>query len=216
MLLSLTSRRGMALAVVGPAAALAVTACGGGGAGTGGTSSPTPATAPPSATASAAASTGQHNQADVRFAQEMAAHHRQAVVMANMASQHGASPDVKALAERIKQEQTSQVDTMAHWLTSWGERVPPEQSGLGPGSPGGMPGMMTEQKMDELRDTRGTSFDEMFLTMMIEHHQGAVEMADTEKQQGAYGPAKEMASKIATTQTAQITQMRTMLAASTP
>ncbi|MFF3518352.1 DUF305 domain-containing protein [Streptomyces sp. NPDC002573] len=56
----------------------------------------------------------------------------------------------------------------------------------------------------------------MFLTMMIEHHQGAVKMAATEKQQGAYEPAKDMANKIATTQTAQINQMRTMLAASTP
>ncbi|MGI5133226.1 DUF305 domain-containing protein [Streptomyces sp. CA-106110] len=216
MLLSHTSHRSIALAAVGTAAALAVTACGGGGASRGGISSSTPATVSPSATASATASAGQHNQADVRFTQEMITHHHQAIVMANMAPQHGASPDVKALAEKIKKEQTSQVDTMAHWLTSWGERVPPEQSGLGPGSPSGMPGMMTEQKMDELRDTRSTSFDKMFLTMMIEHHQGAVEMASTEKQQGAYGPAKEMASKIATTQTAQIAQMRTMLAGSTP
>lgn len=136
--------------------------------------------------------------------------------MANMAPRHDASPDVQALAGKIKQEQTSQIDSMTHWLTSWGERVPPEQSGMAPGSPTGMPGMMTEQKMDELRDTRGTSFGKMFLTMMIEHHEGAVEMADMEKQQGAYGPAKEMAGKIAATQTAQITQMRTMLAGSTP
>ncbi|MFE6691026.1 DUF305 domain-containing protein [Streptomyces sp. NPDC057743] len=212
--LSRTLRRRCVLTVVGAAAVLAVAACGGAGGSKGGTSSPTPVSGSPSAAASASA--GAHNQADVRFAQEMTPHHRQAVVMADMAPRHGASSEVKALAEKIKQEQTPEIDTMSNWLTSWGERVPPEQSGMGPGSPSGMPGMMGERQMDELRNTRGTSFDKMFLTMMIEHHQGAVKMADTEKQQGSYGPAKDLAGKIATTQTAQIAQMRKMLAGSTP
>ncbi|MCK7625203.1 DUF305 domain-containing protein [Streptomyces sp. RS10V-4] len=104
----------------------------------------------------------------MRFAQEMIPHHRQAITMANTAPRHDASPDVRALAEKIEKEQTSEVSTMSDWLTSWGEKVPPEQSGMGPGSPSGIPGMMTAQQMDELRGTRGTSFGKKFLTMMIE------------------------------------------------
>jgi uncharacterized protein (DUF305 family) len=52
--------------------------------------------------------------------------------------------------------------------------------------------------------------------MMIAHHEGAIQMANTEKQQGAYGPAKELAGSIVTSQTAEIAQMRTMLGTSSP
>ncbi|QRX93469.1 DUF305 domain-containing protein [Streptomyces noursei] len=200
------------MAAAAAVAALVLAACGGNGSKGGGSPSPTATPSGPTASASA----GQHNRADVAFAQGMIPHHRQAVVMANMAEQHASSGEVKSLAEKIRKAQQPEIDTMAGWLKAWGEQVPPGQSGTGPGSPTGMPGMMSDQQMDALRDTTGAAFDKMFLTMMISHHQGAIKMANTEKQQGAYGPAKEMAGNIATSQTAEIAQMRKMLGTGSP
>ncbi|MEU1673088.1 DUF305 domain-containing protein [Streptomyces roseifaciens] len=171
---------------------------------------------PSTAEASTTVPAGQHNQADVAFAQGMVPHHRQAIVMSEMAENHASSGDVKALAEKIKKAQAPEIDTMTAWLNAWGEPVPRGLSGTGHGSPTGMPGMMTDRQMDDLRGTTGSPFDRMFLTMMIAHHQGAIDMAGTEKKQGQYGPAEQLADSIITSQTAEIAQMRTMLGSSSP
>jgi uncharacterized protein (DUF305 family) len=75
----------------------------------------------------------------------------------------------------------------------------------------GMPGMMDSKDMDKLEKASGTDFDTMFLTMMIEHHKGAVEMATTEKSKGKYGPATTMAGDIITAQTSEIAEMNKLL-----
>ncbi|RPK94028.1 DUF305 domain-containing protein [Streptomyces sp. ADI98-10] len=160
---------------------------------------------------------GRHNQADVTFAQEMIPHHRQAVVMSDMVDSHGASGEVKALAEKIKKAQTPEIETMTGWLKAWGEEVP---TGIGMEDMPGMghddsdrPGMMGDEDISRLGKASGNAFDDMYLTMMIEHHEGAIEMAETEKTQGAYDPARTLADDIITSQTAEIAQMRTMLSA---
>ncbi|ARZ66720.1 copper resistance protein [Streptomyces albireticuli] len=79
-----------------------------------------------------------------------------------------------------------------------------------------MPGMMDDQQMNSLKGMTGTAFDKMFLTMMIEHHEGAISMANTEKRRGSYAPAKELADSIVTSQTAEIAQMRKMLGTGSP
>ncbi|MFG2234468.1 DUF305 domain-containing protein [Streptomyces sp. NPDC048723] len=198
-----------ALAATAVAAGLVLAACGSdNSANTAGT---TPATA---TTAPASAEADRHNQADVTFAQGMIPHHRQAVLMSDMVAIHGASADVKTLAEKIKKAQAPEIETMSGWLKAWGEKVPTGHSmdGMGHGDDdSGMPGMMNDQDMNQLGNAKGNAFDTMFLTMMIEHHEGAIDMAKTEKQQGAYGPAKALADDIITSQTAEIAQMRTML-----
>ncbi|MYX38936.1 MULTISPECIES: DUF305 domain-containing protein, partial [unclassified Streptomyces] len=102
---------------------------------------------------------------------------------------------------------------MSGWLKTWGEKVPDSMAGL-PGIPGmdhgdhsSMPGMMGDDDMDKLDGASGKAFDARFLTMMIEHHEGAIDLARTEKQQGASGPAKALADDIIAAQTAQSTQM---------
>ncbi|MFD0374962.1 DUF305 domain-containing protein [Streptomyces sp. NPDC127112] len=160
-----------------------------------------------------------HNQADVTFAQEMIPHHRQAIVMSQMARTHNASPEVKALALKIQKAQQPEIDTMTGWLTAWDEKVPQGMGGMDDMNGMGhddddatsTPGMMNSQQMTNLNGTTGRAFDTMFLTMMIEHHEGAIDMAKTEQQQGSYTPAKDLATDIIKTQTAEIAQMRTML-----
>lgn len=169
-----------------------------------------------SASAPTATATGKHDQADVTFAQQMIMHHLQAIAMADMAERRTSSQDVKALAAKIKKEQRPEIKTMSRWLKSWGERVPRgmDTHRMGQGSPSAMPsmpGMMSDQQMREMTRTSGKTFDTMFLTMMIKHHQGAIHMAETEQKQGAYGPAKTLAGDIVTVQTAEITKTRRML-----
>ncbi|MEI5009479.1 DUF305 domain-containing protein [Streptomyces sp. PmtA] len=188
-------------------ASLALTACGDDG------NSSAASTTPPAASAPATVPAGERNQADVTFAQGMIPHHRQAILMSEMAQTHASSDEVKALAEKIKKAQAPEIAIMTGWLQSWGENVPTGMDGMDGGDHdgSGMPGMMDNQRMDQLRGASGTGFDTMFLTMMIEHHEGAVEMSQTEKVEGAYGPAKTLADDIITAQTAEIAQMKTML-----
>jgi len=159
---------------------------------------------------------GSRNAADVTFAQDMIPHHRQAVEMAKMAVGRASAPEVKALAGRIEAAQDPEIETMSGWLRSWGKSVPSSSSnGAGHGghsSMSTMPGMMSSDDMNELMAKSGTAFDQMFLEMMTEHHQGAIEMARTEQSKGSYGAAKDLAAKIVTDQQAEIDQMTALLA----
>ncbi|MCX4781598.1 DUF305 domain-containing protein [Streptomyces sp. NBC_01264] len=198
--------RRAALAATAAAAGLVLAACGSSD------STSTPGTTAATTTAPASTEADRHNQADITFAQGMIPHHRQAIVMSDMVESHGASNEVKELAEKIKKAQKPEIDTMTGWLKAWGEKVP---TGIGMGhgdDDSGMPGMMGDLDINRLGNAKGNAFDTMFLTMMIEHHEGAIDMAKTEKEQGAYGPAKALADSIITSQTAEIALMRTMLA----
>lgn len=157
---------------------------------------------------------GSHNAADVTFAQGMIPHHRQAIEMARMADR-AAAPEVKTLASRIQAAQDPEIETMSGWLRSWGEDVPSSSTSMGHGgghSSTSMPGMMSSDQMNDLMAKGGTAFDRAFLTMMTEHHQGAIEMARTEQAKGGYGPAKDLAGKIVKDQQAEIDQMAALLA----
>ncbi|MGW5690933.1 DUF305 domain-containing protein [Streptomyces asiaticus] len=191
------------------AGSLVLVACGSDGSSS--ASTPNPTTSAP-----ASAPAGRHNQADVTFAQQMIPHHRQAIAMADMAEEHASSSQVKAFAQKIQKEQEPEIQTMTAWLKAWGEQVPHGMEGMGHNNASAMPGMMSDHDMHQLKKASGSGFDTMFLTMMIKHHQGAIDMAKAEKQHGAYGPAKKMAADIVATQSAEITQMRTMLGTSSP
>lgn len=174
-----------------------------------------PMASPMMTSPSTAAVQGQHNAQDVAFAQGMIPHHRQAVTMAGLAASRAQSQAVKDLAAKIEQAQDPEITTMSGWLTSWGEQVPAgEMPGMDHGmdhSGQGMPGMMSDEEMAGLQKASGKDFDTKFLKMMIAHHQGAIEMARTEKAQGAYGPAKDLAASIITGQSAEIDQMKKLL-----
>ncbi|MGI8948881.1 MAG: DUF305 domain-containing protein [Ornithinimicrobium sp.] len=166
--------------------------------------------APESSAADEAATTqtqvaAAHNEADVTFATEMIPHHYQAIQMADMAL---AADDttLTALAEQIKAAQAPEIETMSQWLTSWGEEVP-DGSAMGSMDMGGM---MSQEDMDSLMQMQGGGFDAMWLQMMIEHHQGAIEMAQTEVAQGQQPDATALAEQIITAQQAEIEQMQEM------
>ncbi|MEV2227445.1 DUF305 domain-containing protein [Streptomyces phaeochromogenes] len=204
--------RRTALSVTAGAAALVLAACGSdSGTGSGGHDMGSmESDSGPTATASAKA--GDHNDADVDFSKEMIQHHRQAVDMAELAADRASSQEVKGLATKVKGAQAPEIKTMSGWLTSWGEDVPEEMSGaMDHDMSSAMPGMMSGTDMDKLEKASGAEFDTMFLTMMVEHHEAAVEMAETEQADGKYGPATKLADDVVTAQTAEIKQMNKML-----
>ncbi|MBY4403918.1 DUF305 domain-containing protein [Rhodococcus fascians] len=164
-----------------------------------------------SASASASAS-AEFNDADVMFARMMYPHHAQAVDMAGMVQDRTDNPDVVALASAIQAAQQPEMDRMTAWLAEWGQPAPPsdmgEMSGMDHSS--GM-GMMSQQDMDALNGLSGPEFDRQWLTMMIEHHEGAIEMANNEIADGSNPDAQEMARTIVATQQQEIDTMQRML-----
>jgi uncharacterized protein (DUF305 family) len=159
-------------------------------------------------------SNAEHNDADVTFAQQMIPHHEQAIQMAGLAETRAESQEVKDLAADIEAAQDPEIETMTGWLESWGEDIPDDgMSGMDHGdmSSDEMPGMMSDDEMDDLMGSSGLGFDRMFLTMMIEHHEGAIEMAKTEQSDGKFPDAIELAEDIETAQTAEIRTMQDLL-----
>lgn len=160
-----------------------------------------------------ACTTDTHNQADVTFAQMMIPHHEQAIEMAKLAPSRAADPKVKKLATQIEGAQDPEITLMTTWLKSWDETVSMDATDHGMGQATGqtMPGLMTESQMDELTTSTGADFDRLFLTLMIEHHQGAIDMAKSEQADGSNAAAIKLAERIETAQTAEIATMRTWL-----
>ena len=154
---------------------------------------------------------GQFNDADVTFAQSMIPHHEQAVEMATMAQERASSPKVKQLADKIAAAQGPEIDTMTGWLEDWGQEVSSDSMSGMDHSGSDMSGMMSDDDMESLGTATGAEFDQMFLTMMIEHHTGAIEMAKTEQQDGENPDAIALAEKIEADQTAEIAQMEDLL-----
>lgn len=155
-----------------------------------------------------------HNDADVTFAQQMIPHHQQAIEMAGLASTRAASQEVKDLAADIEAAQDPEIETMTGWLEDWGEDVPDEaMAGMDHGdmSSDDMAGMMSEEDMTALENSSGAAFDQMFLTMMIEHHEGAIAMAQTEQSDGEFPDATDLAEDIETAQTEEIETMQGLL-----
>ncbi len=164
--------------------------------------------------------------ADVAFMSGMIAHHRQALLMAGWAPTHGAGSGVRELCERIVVSQRDEIAAMARWLRDRGEPVPDTStlSGYGMAGMAGMgamdhpalmPGMLTDAQLAGLDSARGPDFDRLFLTDMIQHHQGALAMVQQlVSTPGAAqdGLVFQFASDVNADQSAEIDRMRRMLA----
>ena len=113
--------------------------------------------------------------ADVQFMQNMIGHHAQAIIMAALASTHGASSNVLKLAQKIDISQRDEIGLMKRWLEERKQSAPDEAHAHHMM----MPGMLTPEQMARLEAARGREFDRLFLTFMIQHHEGALQMVDT-------------------------------------
>ncbi|MGI9085357.1 MAG: DUF305 domain-containing protein [Aeromicrobium sp.] len=149
------------------------------------------------------------NEADVSFAQDMIPHHQQALEMGKLADGRTKNPEVLDLAAKIVAAQQPEIQTMTGWLKAWKKDVPDgSMSGMDHGD---MPGMMSGSEMTSLEDASDDQFDQKFLAMMIMHHEGAIEMATQEVENGKYSNAVTLAEKIKKDQLAEIATMRRLL-----
>jgi uncharacterized protein (DUF305 family) len=163
-----------------------------------------------------------YTAADIHFMSGMIGHHAQAIVMARWAPTHGADPSILRLAERIIGAQEDEIATMQRWLRDRRQPVPEASPKGMKMTMGGvehemlMPGMLTEAQMKQLDQARGKEFDKLFLTFMIQHHRGAVEMV--KELFGTYGAGQDemvfkFASDVNIDQYTEIDRMQKMLTA---
>lgn len=148
--------------------------------------------------------------ADVEFMQGMIAHHAQAIHMSRMAEKHGASPRVLRLAIKIDQSQVAEIRLMQQWLVHYGQ-VAPDTSSWRTMQ---MAGMLTAEQLKELDAATGVAFDRLFLTFMIQHHEGALKMVEDLFATSGAGQEVDInvfANDVVTVQTAEIGAMLQML-----
>ena len=177
----------------------------------------------PAARAAADSGRPPYTEADVSFMTGMIGHHAQAVLIAGWAPSHGASQSVQVLCQRIVVAQNDEIASMQTWLRA--RKLPvPEPSAdhmMMPGMDHGalMPGMLTAAQLAQLDSARGPQFDRLFLTFMIQHHEGALTMVD--RLFAAQGAMQDdvmykFASDVSADQSTEIERMQRMLAAMPP
>ncbi|MGW5735831.1 MULTISPECIES: DUF305 domain-containing protein [Streptomyces] len=214
-------RRTPAVAVFVTAAVLALGACDSGGSGSGSEpakkAAPGPSVIAPGKPGETAATMSAEdaakkradddspNSADFTYTQMMITHHGQALTMTELAPKRAESTQVKRLADRIAAAQRPEIGAMKGWLKNHGGAK--KQRGHDHGT---MPGMATEGQLKQLRAAKGKTFDELFLKLMITHHNGAVTMATDVLSDGNNIQVEEMANDVIAQQTVEITRMRKM------
>ncbi|MBK9241040.1 MAG: DUF305 domain-containing protein [Acidobacteria bacterium] len=117
--------------------------------------------------------------ADVKFMQGMIHHHSQALVMARMIPTHTKTPELASMGQKIQLSQGGEIEAMTEWLTVRKQTVPmmmADGTVMDHGDMAPMPGMLTPDQMKKLDAARNATFDELFLTGMIQHHKGALKM----------------------------------------
>ncbi len=170
-----------------------------------------------------------YTKADVDFMQGMIHHHAQAILISRWAPDHGASPAVMRLTERIINAQQDEITLMQRWLQNRNQEVPSvDPSGMmahsGMDHPMDkpmdhdmdhamtmMPGMLTDEQLKQLEAARGEEFDHLFLTFMIQHHRGAVGMVKTLFASRGAGQDETIFKFAADVEVDQSTEIRRML-----
>lgn len=149
--------------------------------------------------------------ADVHFMQGMIAHHAQAIAMSKIAYKNGASKKLMFLATKIDQSQRAEITVMQGWLFDHEQTAPDTMSY----KTVMMTGMLTPAQMTELENAKGPDFDKKYLTFMIMHHEGAIQMVKdlfATPMAGQETNVYVFANDVDVVQTAEIAAMRQMLA----
>jgi uncharacterized protein (DUF305 family) len=161
--------------------------------------------------------------------QGMIMHHSQAVEMTALIPSHTENKDIRSLGARISSSQSDEIKFMQRWLAARSQSLSMPVEGM-PGmdmprndKPGAekssqsmplMPGMLTAEQMDSLRKANGAEFDRLFLTGMIQHHNGALIMVKELFDTAGAGQDAELfnfATDVDTGQRAEIRIMQSML-----
>lgn len=162
-----------------------------------------------------------YNDADVDFASDMIQHHAQALQMVDLTLGRKLDAEVVTLTEQIRTAQAPEIEKMADWLEDWDQPVPEtsrdhanahaQEHGESVEMDTDMPGMLSAKELESLEGASGPEFQNMWLEMMIEHHEGAVEMAEAQVEEGSNAKAVALAEDIISTQEREISTMQDLL-----
>lgn len=162
-----------------------------------------------------------YNDADVDFASDMIQHHAQALQMVDLTLGRKLDAEVVTLTEQIRTAQAPEIEKMADWLEDWDQPVPEtsrdhanahaQEHGESVEMDTDMPGMLSAKELESLESASGPEFQTMWLEMMIEHHEGAVEMAEAQVEEGSNAKAVALAEDIISTQEREISTMQDLL-----
>jgi len=163
---------------------------------------------------------------DVGFAQDMSAHHRQAVLMAGLARDRSTDPAIRLIAFDIETNQLQQIGQMQGWLSLWNAApLPtgrymtwmagtPSMPGMAHGTPGlaTMPGMASAADLQRLQASSGGPFDVLFLQLMLRHHQGGTPMAQYAAGHAESAQVRNLAEKMVVSQGAESDYLAQLIA----
>lgn len=143
---------------------------------------------------------GEFNQADVKFLSMMSTHHEQAIEMANLAPERTENERVLEIAENISQFQHQEIHTMQSWLNQSGlER--PERTVK-------MAGMASSEEIQKLENSEDRDFDLLFTRLMIDHHVGGIQMAESVVQNGRSERIEDIAQNMVEAQQKEVNMMK--------
>ena len=145
-------------------------------------------------------SSSQYSADEIMFAQMMIPHHEQAVTMSELALTNTTTPEIVALAIAIRDAQAPEIIQMQSWIDGKSESHMHDME---------MGGMLTDAELAELASLKGAAFDQMFLTAMIAHHEGALDMVDMISG-STNSEVKTLAANIVTSQSAEIEAMKAL------
>ena len=152
------------------------------------------------------------NQADAMFTMMMIPHHEQAIEMSELVlGRDDIDPEIVDLAEQIIAAQDPEIELMEDWLDDWG--LPSMGGAMGGAMGGDGPGgMMSDDDLDAIEDAEGDEAERLYLEGMIEHHEGAIDMAQDVLDDGESTDVTELAETIIETQQVEIDLMDDLLA----
>lgn len=165
------------------------------------------------------------NDADAEFAADLVQHHAMALTLVDLTRAASVSADVAALADEILSTESLEIETLTDWLAAWDVPAPEtvrDHANAGHGDhheqtyddvPGAdLPGMPSGADLTELAALRGPEFEQRWVDLMIAHHEGAIEIARRQLDDGTYAPALDLARSVEETQQAQVERMKALQA----
>ncbi|MFM6968134.1 MAG: DUF305 domain-containing protein [Microbacteriaceae bacterium] len=149
-------------------------------------------------------SSSEFGTKDIMFAQMMIPHHEQAVELAGIAETNTTNPAIRDLASRIKNAQQPEIDQMKKWIAD-------ANAGMDMSHDMAMPGIVADEDMAAIRSAHDADFDTLFLTHMIAHHEGAIDMVNNMIANSQNAGVKALGQSIIKAQTAEIEEMKSLL-----
>jgi uncharacterized protein (DUF305 family) len=157
-----------------------------------------------------------NDSAEAGFMRDMFVHHSQAVEMSMIIRDRTEDPELFALATDMALTQSTQMGAMQGYLESWGLPFAGDEAPMtwmGHPTEGLMPGMATDEQIQQLRDLPVDEAEVLFLQLMIRHHQGGVEMAEALLERSDESGVELMADRVIVLQDSEIGTMNQMLEA---